>query len=76
MYLKTTILALAAFTAIVSVADARPAIRVDFGNVGIGYRDVYMGNDHSFHRWEHANDYVSYRRNHRGQYHDWNHDRR
>ena len=78
MHLKTTIFAIAAFTAIVSanVAAARPAITVDFGNVGIGYRDGYMGNDHSFHRWEHRNDYVSYRSGHRGQYHDWNHDRR
>jgi hypothetical protein len=75
-------MAIAAFTVLAStnVADAqnrnRPAVTVNFGNVGIGYRDGYMGNDHSWHRWEHRNDYVSYRTNHRGQYHDWNHDRR
>jgi hypothetical protein len=82
MLLKTTIMAIAAFTVLASTnaADAqyrnRPAVTVNFGNVGIGYRDGYMGNDHSWHRWEHRNDYVSYRSNHRGQYHDWNHDRR
>ena len=82
MLLKSTLMALAlAGTALVTTNTAnaqnynrnRPAITVDFGNVGIGYRNGYMDNDHSWHRWEHRNDYVSYRRNHRHQYHDWNH---
>jgi hypothetical protein len=80
MLLKSTLMALAlAGTALVTANTAnaqdrnRPAVTVDFGNVGIGYRNGYMGNDHSWHRWEHRNDYVSYRRNHHGQYHDWNH---
>ena len=79
MLLKTTIMAIAAVTVLASAnaADAqnrnRPAVTVSFGNVGTGYRDGYMGNDHSWHRWEHRNDYVSYRRNRRHQYHDWNH---
>jgi hypothetical protein len=82
MLLKSTLMALAlAGTALVTTnaADAqnynrnRPAITVGFGDVGIGYRNGYMGNDHSWHRWQHRNDYVSYRRDHRSQYHDWNH---
>jgi hypothetical protein len=86
MFLKSTIMALAmAGTALVTTNAAnaqdynrnnRPSVTIGFGNVGIGYRDGYMGNDHSWHRWQHRNDYVSYRRDHRGQYHDWNHDRR
>ena len=82
MLLKTTIVAIAAFTVLVSTnaADAqnrnRPAVTVGFGHVGVGYRDGYMGNDHSWHRWEHRNDYVSYRSSHRSRYHDWNHDSR
>jgi hypothetical protein len=82
MLLKATVMAVGVFTVLVSAnaADAQyrsqPAVTVNFGNVGIGYRDGYMGNDHSWHRWEHPNDFASYRGNHRGQYHDWNHDRR
>ena len=85
MFLKSTLMALAlAGTALVTTNTAnaqnynrdRPSVTVGFGNVGIGYRDGYMGNDHSWHRWEHRNDYVSYRNQHRGQYHDWNHDSR
>ena len=80
--LEFTLLALSApATALVTTHAAnaqnynrnRPSVTVDFGNVGIGYRNGYMGNDHNWHRWEHRNDYVSYRRNHRHQYHDWNH---
>ena len=82
MLLKTTIMTIAAFTVLISTNAAsaqnrsRPAVTVGFGNVGVGYRDGYMGNDHSWHRWEHRNDYVSYRSSHRNQYHDWNHDSR
>ena len=86
MFLKSTVMALAmAGTALVTtnaanaqdhIRNNRPSMTVGFGNVGIGYRDGYMGNDHSWHRWQHRNDYVSYRRDHRSQYHDWNHDRR
>jgi len=88
MFLKRSIIALAlAGTAFIGTAEAQnfnrdhnrgntPAISIGFGNVALGYRDGYMGNDHSWHRWENRNDYVSYRRHHRGRYHDWNHDRR
>jgi hypothetical protein len=48
-------------------------VTVGFGNVGMGYRNGYTGNDHNWHRWEHRNDYISYRRHHHDQYHDWNH---
>ncbi|HWY63572.1 MAG TPA: hypothetical protein VNX61_00070 [Rhizomicrobium sp.] len=51
----------------------RPSVTVAFGNVGMGYRNGYMGNDHNWHRWQHRNDYISYRNQHRDQYHDWNH---
>jgi hypothetical protein len=86
MFLKSSIMALAmAGTALVATnAQAqnynnnnrnRPAITIGFGDVAMGYRDGYTGNDHNWHRWQHRNDYVSYRSHHRGQYHDWNHDR-
>jgi hypothetical protein len=84
MLLKSTLVALAlAGTAFIgcNAAEARdyhrsPAVTIGFGDVAIGYRDGYMDNNHSYHRWHRRNDYVSYRSQHRDQYHNWNHDRR
>src|SRR5476651_1307294 len=62
MLLKSTLVALAlAGTALVTTNTANaqnynrnsPAVTIGFGNVGIGYRNGYMGNDHNWHRWEH-----------------------
>ena len=50
-------------------------VRVDFGTVGVGYRDGYWDRGHQWHRWGHSEDYRSYRAMHGSVYRDWNHDR-
>ena len=60
-------------TGLISIpASARSAVTVDFGNVGIGYRDGYYDRGHQYHRWARhdADAYrVQYRQNYRDTYH-------
>jgi 5-formyltetrahydrofolate cyclo-ligase len=55
-------------------AAARPGVTVDFGNVGIGYRDGYYDRGHQYHRW-HRNDAVAYRTQYHDHYRDMYHNR-
>jgi hypothetical protein len=53
-------------------ASARGSVSVDFGNVGIGYRDGYYDRGHQYHRWARrdADAYrVQYHQNYRDMYH-------
>ena len=55
-------------------AVARTGVRIDFGNVGIGYRDGYYDRAHSYHRW-HQRDASAYRSQYHDTYRDMRHDR-
>jgi len=55
-------------------AAARSGVTIDFGNVGIGYRDGYYDNGHKYHRWG-RNDARSYRTKYHDNYRDMAHNR-
>ena len=55
-------------------ATARTGVTIDFGNVGIGYRDGYYDRGHQYHRWGRG-DAVSYRAKYHDNYRDMNHGR-
>ena len=42
-------------------AVAEAAVRVDFGNVTVGYRDGYQDIHHQWHHWRNRSDAVAYR---------------
>ncbi len=56
-------------------AEARAAIVVDFGSIGIGYRDGYLDQNRQYHRWASQHDAVTYRTKYHQNYRDMNHDR-
>jgi hypothetical protein len=60
--------------AITAPAGARTGVTIDFGNVGIGYRDGYYDRGHHYHRWA-RRDADSYRAKYHDNYRDMTHDR-
>ena len=58
--------------AIVVPAVARPAVQIDFGNIGVGYRDGYQDRRHYWHHWNHRSDAVAYRSRYQQNYRDMN----
>jgi len=60
--------------AITGPAVARAGVTIDFGNVGIGYRDGYYDRGHHYHRWA-RRDADSYRAKYHDNYRDMTHDR-
>jgi hypothetical protein len=60
--------------AITAPAVARAGVTIDFGNVGIGYRDGYYDRGHQYHRWA-RRDADAYRVKYHDNYRDMTHDR-
>jgi hypothetical protein len=60
--------------AVTAPAVARAGVTIDFGNVGIGYRDGYYDRGHKYHRW-HRNDAAAYRTKYHDNYRDMTHNR-
>ena len=58
--------------AIAGSAAAEAAVRLDFGSIGVGYRDGYQDNHHQWHHWRHRSDAVAFRSHHRQNYRDMN----
>jgi hypothetical protein len=56
-------------------AEARAAVVLDFGTVGVGYRDGYLDQNRQYHRWANQHDAVTFRTKYRQNYRDMNHDR-
>jgi hypothetical protein len=56
-------------------AEARAAVVLDFGSIGVGYRDGYLDQNRQYHRWANQRDAVTYRTRYRQNYRDMNHDR-
>ncbi|MGQ0532807.1 MAG: hypothetical protein ACT4OF_08990 [Caulobacteraceae bacterium] len=54
------------------------SVRVDLGNVSVGYRNGYYDHDRRWHRWRSHDHRNYYRRHYRSRYHDsyYRHDRR
>jgi hypothetical protein len=50
---------------------AAAAVRVDFGNVSVGYRDGYQDSRHQYHSW-HRSDAKAYRSHNQQNYRDMN----
>lgn len=61
--------------AVVSPAHAQVGVTFDFGNVGYGYRDGYMGRDNRYYRWQNADEARMYRSQYRDYYVYENYDR-
>jgi hypothetical protein len=55
-------------------AAARAGVTIDFGNVGIGYRDGYYDRGHQYHHWG-RNDATAYRTKYHDNYRDMAHNR-
>ena len=53
-------------------AVAEAAVRLDFGSIGVGYRDGYQDNHHQWHHWRHRSDAVAFRSHHQQNYRDMN----
>ena len=51
---------------------ARTGVTIDFGNVGVGYRDGYYDRGHRYHSW-HRSDAVAYRTKYHDNYRDMYH---
>jgi hypothetical protein len=60
---------------VVSPAHAQVGVTFDFGNVGYGYRDGYMGRDQRYYRWRNAEEARYYRSQYRDYYVYENYDR-
>ena len=60
--------------AVTAPAVARTGVTIDFGNVGIGYRDGYYDRGHKYHSW-HRNDAAAYRTKYHDNYRDMTHNR-
>ena len=60
--------------AVAAPAVARTGVTIDFGNVGIGYRDGYYDHGHKYHRW-HQRDAAAYRYQYHDNYRDMRHNR-
>ena len=56
-------------------AEARTAVVLDFGSIGVGYRDGYLDQNRRYHRWANQRDAVTYRTKYHQNYRDMNHDR-
>lgn len=56
-------------------AQARAAVVLDFGSIGVGYRDGYLDQNRQYHRWANQRDAVTYRSRYHQNYRDINHDR-
>ena len=56
-------------------AEARAAVVLDFGSIGVGYRDGYLDQNRQYHRWANQRDAVTYRTKYHQNYRDMNHDR-
>jgi hypothetical protein len=63
--------------AIPSSASARDSfsVYVHSGDVAFAYRDGWWDSRHNFHRWRDRDEMRWYRRHHRHDYRDWDHDR-
>jgi len=55
-------------------AAARTGVTIDFGNVGLGYRDGYYDRGHQYHRWN-RRDANAYRAQYHENYRDMTHNR-
>jgi hypothetical protein len=51
---------------------AKPAVRFDFDNVAIGYREDYQDKRHQWHHWTRRSDAVAYRSHYQQNYRDMN----
>jgi hypothetical protein len=60
--------------AVSAPAAARTGVTIDFGNVGIGYRDGYYDRGHTYHSWQ-RRDAAAYRAKYHDNYRDMAHGR-
>jgi hypothetical protein len=81
--LKALLIAGALGTAALAAPDtagaqsASVSVRVDVGDVSVGYRNGYYDHNRRWHRWRSSRHHAYYRRHHRAHYHDYyyRHDR-